>query len=240
MMSGFQGGVHRQLEFQSQIPAGFIEADIEDETVEENATHPTGGKPSETMPGERLHDSDQFTELEMQEIDNAVDTDLDPDQGSSALIVWEDIRVTSRKTKKFAEAVLKNTEEGTTASSPIRNPSLFREDTSSIKNEKANSNPRARSTVEEELRSSFGDSRPQSFREETHRTDSPSGTLQVPDISDRTTRPSVDIQTPYNNDPQKQKTITLKIPKNSDFDTLELPFQYVETWKVRRFLHHRS
>jgi len=48
---------------------------------------------------------------ELQSLDATIEEYLDPD-GTSALNLYEDIRVASRKVTRFAEKVLENTEEG--------------------------------------------------------------------------------------------------------------------------------
>lgn len=258
MTSGFQGSiVQKQIAFESQSSAGLLPPVSSDhECEEEDTPQPAQSGPSRddmlpsetipqnniaTIPSDSGDDSDILTELELKVIDDAVDRDLDPDQGSSALILWEDIRVSSRKTKKFAEAVLRNTEEATTASSPAavdgpppRNPSL-------IGNQAPNPALTTRSTREgapDVASSTRGSSSlildavsmpPVS----SSTTAPPPSTLEAPDIAQESMERSSDIRTLQGSDPREQETTTLEIPGG---DLFEIPFEKLRSWEVKTSL----
>jgi hypothetical protein len=139
MMSGFQGRVvWQQAAFESASAAGLVtptsselEKDFEDsrqairDTLSSKNFLSVKKKETETsimmMRPDPNGNCDPLTENELREIDEAVERDLDLN-ASLAMVLWEDIRVVSRKTKKFAEAVLDQNEEDLTISNPSTNP----------------------------------------------------------------------------------------------------------------------
>src|SRR4051812_23747723 len=113
LMSGFQGGnVREEVGFQLQ-PSGLLlpspsrveDADLDEEEPILTQSTENGSKVTSPLDTARSANrvatpssdlettSDCLTERELQEIDDAINTDLDRDKGMSAMVLYEDIRV---------------------------------------------------------------------------------------------------------------------------------------------------
>lgn len=257
-MSAFRGGhVREQSTFKKNSAAGFaIPFSSEFEIGTERAPEPDRHLP---LPGDVLpvaaidswtrmaiirpysnNDREALTEAELQNIDEIVDRDLDPDQTASALVLWEDLRALSRKTKEFAEAVLRDIGEGT-ATSNLSAASATQRRAPRPSRESTTSNAHSEYYGSENIGGSRSSQRniprtmPSMINSRSTRGDTTITQMEANVAPQYYPYPMNGIvnsndQAQQDSSSEKPQIVTLTIPRG---DVCEIPFEQARTWKVR-------